>query len=398
MPHRRQGLTGVLSRATTIAMAAAFAAAPSVGCTASPVRTAGMPRVAAATAPGWRVTGFVPHAGGTEVVATGGRDAWLAGNLCDAESVCDHVFVRHWDGTAWRTMTLPRAITATTITDEASIGAVAASSAANAWVFGQHQNQTADYAIAAHWTGAGWAQPARLPADINAAVTSSASDAWAFGAPAGDPQGGYIAHFNGTTWSPASFPVQVQSASALTSSDIWAGGVTSDPVSDVFSPAAAIDPTSASIVVEHWDGQAWHQTPLPRLDLPPNSWPGVAVTAVAPDDVWAVAGGYGGSTPVSYLLHWNGRAWARMRYSCSGGTIGAVTPDGHGGVWSVGGRSGNEWFCHSVNGYWTTTAVPTRAGEQPATGWPTWIPGTGSLWALGEFDADEGAAILKYGP
>jgi hypothetical protein len=268
----------------------------------------------------------------------------------------------------------------------------------SAWVFDKHGGQSVDYTSALHWTGTSWAPPARLAADIGAAVTSSGSDAWAFGAPADDPQGGYIAHFNGTTWSQASFPVQVQSASALSAADIWAGGVTSDPVSNPWSTGAAIDPESASIVIEHWNGTAWSQTPLPRFDLPPNSWPGVAVTAVSPGDVWAVAGDYSIDTPVSYLLHWDGKAWARVSYSCPGDTIGAVTPDGHGGVWGVGGSTDSEWFCHGVNGHWTKTPVPLRAGEQPNTGWPTLIPGTTSLWALGEFDADEGVAILKYGP
>ena len=122
------------------------------------------------------------------------------------------------------------------------------------------------------------------------------------------------------------------------------------------------------------------------------------MTAVSPRDAWALAGGYGVSDPASYLLHWDGTTWARVRYSCPGDAITSITPDGQGGVWAVGGSSGHEWFCHGTAGRWTKTAVPMRAGEQPGVYWPVLIPGTRSLWALGEFDADEGVAILKYGP
>ncbi len=42
--------------------------------------------------------------------------------------------------------------------------------------------------------------------------------------------------------------------------------------------------------------------------------------------------------------------------------------------------------------------VPSRAGEQPLVLNLSWIPGTGSLWAAGLMDFDNGEAILKYGP
>jgi hypothetical protein len=80
-----------------------------------------------------------------------------------------------------------------------------------------------------------------------------------------------------------------------------------------------------------------------------------------------------------------------------------VTPDGRHGVWLAASTSlisgvGGEWFCHDINGHWTKTAVPRRAGQQPGIDQLAWIPGTRSLWATGGFDADAGEAILKYRP
>lgn len=373
-------LARFLQRVLPVAVAVAFAIAPSTAGAAS------APGPAAAAVPGWRIVKFLPSVAMGGFSVSSARDAWLAGDVCGADSLCDHVIVRHWDGTAWRVVTPPRAVTATA--GEAGI-TVTASSASNAWIFDLRGTQSVDYTTAVHWTGRGWAPPTRLAADIDAAVALSARDAWAFGAPAGDSQGGYAAHFNGRTWSHALFPVQVQAASALSAGDLWVGG-------------AASDVTGPSVIIEHWNGQAWRATPVPSLGIPPGSWTSVSVTAVTPRDVWAEVFTQGDGTQGSYLLHWGGRAWARVAFACPGTAASAVAPDGHGGVWLVSSTapasSGTSWFCHDSSGHWTKAAVPRRAGEQPGIDSLAWIPGTRSLWATGGFDADAGEAILKYGP
>ncbi|MCW2934582.1 MAG: hypothetical protein JWM19_5544 [Actinomycetia bacterium] len=382
-------LTGFLGRTLPVAAAAlaavtstaCAAGAPDAAATAAPGASAASP----AATPGWRIVKMlhIVQMGGLSVRGT--RDAWLAGDSCaDAQCDRDTVIVRHWDGTAWRVVPSPKAVTA--FTDDAGVGAVAASSASNAWVFSTRGSDVTD-TTALHWTGKGWAPPVRLAADIDTAVTLSASDTWAFGAPASDPQAGYIAHFDGRTWSRGSFPVQVTDASALSASDIWAGGV----------QGAAAD---ESAVIEHWNGKAWRETPLPSLGIATGSWIGMSVTAVTPRDVWAEVGTQGDGTQGSYLLHWNGNAWARVTLSCPGSVTSPVAPDGHGGVWvaSAVASSAMAWFCHDADGHWTKTLVPRHAGEQPGIDSLAWIPGTRSLWAAGGFDADAGEAILKYGP
>jgi hypothetical protein len=236
------------------------------------------------------------------------------------------------------------------------------------------------------WTVNHWAPPTRLSAAIDAAVAPSASDVWAFGAPAGDARAGYIAHFNGKSWQHAAFPVQVQSASALSAGDIWAGG-------------SASDGPDGSVVIEHWNGKAWRTTPVPGLGIPPTSWTGVLVVAEAPGDVWAHVGVLGHGTQYGILLHWNGKAWARVAFSCGGRMVSAFAPDGQHGVWlAVVGSSSRDWFCHGAQGHWAKTSIPERAGQQPGIDQLAWIPGTRSLWATAGFDADVGEVILKYGP
>ena len=209
------------------------------------------------------------------------------------------MFVRHWDGTAWRTVTVPKMVTAAS--GEAGVGAVAASSPSSAWVFDQRGRTSAGYTAVLHWTGRRWARPGRLAAAIDAAVAPSMTDAWAFGSPASDPQAGYVAHFNGRSWRQASFGVQADSASALSAGDIWVGG-------------SASGVTTASVIIEHWNGTAWRKTPVPSLGIPASSWTAVSVTAVTLRDAWADVSALGDGTQRDYLLHWNGSAWARTAF------------------------------------------------------------------------------------
>ena len=379
------GISLLMARFLRRSLPVAAAAVAVSACAAGSAVALSAPAAPGAVAPGWRIAQFLPGAvpGGFSV--PGKNDAWLAGETCGSDSLCDRVFVRRWDGAAWRTLKLPRALTATA--GEAGIAAVAATSASNAWVFNLRETGPAQYTTttALRWTGKGWGAPARLAAYINAAVALSADNAWAFGSPAADPQGGYIAHFNGRSWSRASFPVLVQSASALSADDIWLAGT-------------AADARGPSVVIGQWNGKRWRSTALPDLGLPPNSWTGADVTAVTPRDAWALVSARGAGTLRSYLLHWNGKAWTRMRSACPGTAV-TYAPDGQGGLWLASATdSGAGWFCHYTGGRWSKTAVPKRAGERPGIDGMALIPGTRALWALGGFDADEGEAIFKYGP
>ncbi len=229
-------LTVSLRRSLPVAAAVLFGMVPSLAWAAGTASAPGTSSVAPAAGPGWRVVRFLPGAVVGGLAVPGPRDAWLAGDICGADSLCDHVFVRHWDGTAWRAVTVPKMVSAAH--GEAGIGAVVASSPSSAWVFDQRGGTSAGYTAVLHWTGRRWARRGRLAAAIDAAVAPSATDAWAFGSPASDPQAGYIAHFNGKPWRQASFGVQVDSASALSAGDIWVGG-------------SASGVTTASVIIEH---------------------------------------------------------------------------------------------------------------------------------------------------
>src|SRR5205814_111658 len=88
----------------------------------------------------------------------------------------------------------------------------------------------------------------------------------------------------------------------------------------------------------HWDGVEWHVVPVP--DASPGSNQLFGVTAVAPNDVWAV----GTYSPEQYrwqtlILHWDGGAWVvvphpdESQYNTVLRGVSAVTSND---VWAVG--------------------------------------------------------------
>ena len=347
-----------------------------------------------AAAPGWRITQVLPNVTIGGLWAGGPRDAWLAGDECADLATCGvsdtsngTLVIRHWDGTSWQAVTPPKAYINTPLDQGA--GPVAATSASNAWIAAYRGPQSVDWTDMLHWTGNGWAAPVRLPSAIQAVIAPSATQLWAFGDPAKSGQSGYVAHFTGSTWIRGSFPLDGTAAAALSPADVWVGG----------NNAA-----TGALGIEHWDGQQWQATALPRLGLSPSALPGlttvVGIAIIKPADVWAVITAAGGIKAGGVLLlHWNGNAWARIPFPYAGASLSPLTPDGYGGLWLVLMASNKElWFCHYSAGHWTRIPVPRGSGEQPLVTNLAWIPGTDSQWAVGGVPfAGAGTLILKYG-
>jgi len=356
-----------------------------------------VPGARRASAPSWRITQVLAGVTVGGLWAGSARDAWLAGDECADLATCGEgdtsngtVVVRHWDGTAWRVVRPPRAFVNSPL--DQGVAAVAASSGVNAWVLAARGTESVQYTDALHLTGTQWGAPVRLDADIEAAVAPSAGQLWAFGQPSASGSPGYVAHFNGRTWTHGPFPFSGTAADARSASDVWVGG----------------GGGRARLGLEHWNGSRWHPTPLPNLHLSASdlllaSFVGIA--DLGPRNVWAditTQNDTSANPPGTILLHWNGKAWSRVAFPYLGSAFSPVTSDGHGGIWlasgSGAGNSTTLWFDHFAGGRWSRARVPTGHGEQPNVFFLSWIPGTRSLWAAGGVDyANDGEAVLKYG-
>jgi hypothetical protein len=129
-------------------------------------------------------------------------------------------------------------------------------------------------------------------------AATSAADAWSFGekfppyVPALE-----VSHFNGVSWIPSSFPsipsqfARINSAYAISPNDVWAVGV-----------AGSLTSGANAQLIYHWNGVTWSAVPHPK-------WPFFdtdVVYADAPNDVW-IAGVR--IFTRAFLAHWDGSTW-----------------------------------------------------------------------------------------
>jgi hypothetical protein len=339
-----------------------------------------------AASPGWRVTRVLDGVAVGGLWAGGPGDAWLAGDTSNGT-----VVVRHWNGHAWRTVTPPGAYINSSL--DQGVAAVAATSAANAWVLAGRGSGSVQYTDALHWTGRRWTAPVQLDATIQSAVAPEKGQLWAFGQPEASGQAGYFAHYHSGTWTHGSFPVSGTAAAARSASDIWVGG-----------------DTARGLGIEHWNGHRWRATALPDLGLGSGSTLQdfadiLGLVDLGLNDVWAdigVLNATGTNPPGTILLHWDGRNWSRVSFPYVGNAITSIASDGHGGIWLATAKGAGSdlvlWFDHYSGGRWTRVKVPSQRGEQPQLDNLAWIPGTRSLWGTGSVNfANNGEAILKYG-
>jgi hypothetical protein len=138
----------------------------------------------------------------------------------------------------------------------------------------------------------------------NVAVVSS-DDVWAIGWYSQGGEGSstvnVILHWDGTTWNEVSHPepgghVQLYDIAAISSNDVWAVGATSD--------ANGNGPHG---LIEHWDGNTWSVVPAADPDMAFWHFEGVAGTG--PDDVWAVGNTATGHSGGTLVEHWDGTSW-----------------------------------------------------------------------------------------
>lgn len=159
-------------------------------------------------------------------------------------------------------------------------------------------------------------------------------------------------------------------------------------------------------LIEHWDGTAWRVIPSPnRLTTPNRNTINAltSITAVAPDDIWAV--GYTVSLDEPYqtfILRWNGHDWSIVDSPNGAGpynALNAVAAAGPGDVWAAGGvpygfEGGRRPISSNSPGVllhwdgrtWTTVTPPpagqygTRSGLVAVSSDDVWAVGEGDPW------------------
>ena len=132
----------------------------------------------------------------------------------------------------------------------------------------------------------------------------SNTDAWAVGSNGGS---GIAEHWDGTRWTwipspqPGNYANDLNGVAALSSSDVWAVGSHQNYKGMYQEPQKTL--------VEHWDGASWSVIASPNPGMFYNSLS--AVTALAPNDIWAVgAQGTVQGHSKTLIEHWDGAHWS----------------------------------------------------------------------------------------
>jgi hypothetical protein len=237
------------------------------------------------------------------VSADASDDVWAVGSF-SSQATKRSSLAAHWDGTDWTLMH----------TDDPVGGlyAVDAISPANVWAVGSYADEAGTvHPAIEHWNGSRWANvdgPRLDSGSLGSLTAVSSSDVWAAGSytDASGTQLPVTEHWDGSSWTLVKAVVprsavftSLLGISAVASDDVWAVGayLNSDLV--------------LKTLTEHWDGTRWKLVGSPNIQ---DGWSELtAVTAVGPDDVWAVGNvlpNAGGGT--TYTLHWDGSKWRHV--------------------------------------------------------------------------------------
>jgi hypothetical protein len=352
---------------------------------------AGLPAQAATSAAhGWRLTNVYGRgaanidAAGLAVVSR--HSAWSLWDECTwpCDSGSPPTVVRHWTGQHW-------SVVPATELDGMSAQIVTGSSASDVWLFGLlpgHRNYGA-----LHWNGKVWARRAvpdwlitangSLSADVYPADFSP-NNLWLFSL------GGYVgekrafaAHYQHGRWSKVYLADIPNAASASGPDSIWLLAQSTPSVSQT-------GPT----YLLRWNGSHWSRTKFPEQREPGLP---AGLTATGPDDLWttwipAKAG-------AQYLLHWTGTRWSKVSFPASGAGAPA-TGDGAGGLWLNGfaaGKARVQLFLHWSAGRWSSYRVPQPGWLPGNVDYLALIPGTTSVWAVGNVYGHGGGTTLNRG-
>jgi hypothetical protein len=359
-----------------------------------------LPAQAAST--GWRADATVAVKGESVILsgidALTAKDAWAAGVAATHSGTKLTGLIEHWAGRSWRRVKLPANVAKTWTLPANLFDVVAASSASNVWAFGEIPNTAKGYDTYLHFNGKTWTTGKLPGAVVDASqlvyITSSEafgkSDVWVFGGKlkvTSTQQSfvPYAAEFNGHRWVTRSVPGsgEITAFSAVSARDIWA-------VTGVSGPTALGGSATATSSVLRWNGARWAAAPGPKK-LPAHANL-TGIVAQAGNRVWiAGAAESGGKTTAQFVDRLSGSSWAAkptdLQRSAASSSCqpASIVPDGHRGLWVLGGcmEAGRSQLWHFTAGTWSAPTSPMFGGSKAELLQLAAVPGTGSVWAAG---------------
>ena len=224
------------------------------------------------------------------------------------------------------------------------------------------------------------------------------SDAWAVGAytnPESNRPFPLIEHWDGANWTgstpaPNYQPSQLVGVAAVAADDVWAVGA---DISSAGTTEVPIRP-----LLEHWNGSAWSQVPVPQPSSPYIYASLTGITAPAANNVWAV-GFYNqpNSTSQAFIIHWDGHTWTQVATPAGAGGLSAVSAVAANDIWAVGvadiSSAHNMIILHWDGSAWTEVPHPTIPdGSLTAVS----ARAANDVWAVGSADGATSIPLILH--
>lgn len=240
-----------------------------------------------------RLTWATSDTGATmiSVTALSQTNAWAVGVSGKTAAIM------HWDGSGWKSESLPSISAATS-----ALNMVSAVNAQDIWAVGRAGLQP----LILHWNGSTWTQVDAAPvaaysSQISALAAVAANDVWAVGSALTAPNGAtqiIAEHWDGHAWKVASAPpgTTFDAITASATGHVWGIITTNDDTEQIVN----------------WDGRAWQAKLATDATKPVLSLQAIAVDGDG--SVW-VSGSYfaadetGGSSAVPIVERWDGVSW-----------------------------------------------------------------------------------------
>ena len=312
--------------------------------------------------------------------AISSNNVWAVGDsiTTTSKSGVAQTMIEHWNGNHWNLVSSPNVGTG-----DNDLYGVSAISANNVWAVGQSSGNT----LIEHWNGSQWSVvTSPNMGQLTAITTISATNIWAVG---GLSQT-IVEHWNGVKWSivPSPNPGTIagefnvlNSVTAVAANNIWAVGYYSSSTN------------AYQTLVEHWNGIRWSVVLSPNV---PNTHDFMnSVQAVSANDIWAVGSSFTlDSVGQTLVEHWNGTKWSVIASPNTSGTLtglSGVTAVSSTNVWAVGYSFTGNGTGPTVIEHWNGTKWSSVPSPSPAAGFNslssvTRVPGTRSVWAIGNAD------------
>jgi hypothetical protein len=261
---------------------------------------------------------------------------------------------------------------------------VAATSTCNAWAVGYYHKGVKYLTLIEHWNGKAWKIQASPSPGVGSRIMSvtapSASDAWAVGSTGG---GSLIEHWNGKTWKIQPSPNgvdggQLTGVAATSATNVWAVGS-----------------TGGGSLIEHWNGKAWkiQPSPCPRAA---HECALSGVTATSATNAWAVGYDYNASDTMAMLVeHWNGKAWkiqpSPNPQGSNGGALSGVSATSATNAWAVGAYQQVGFGVLTFIEHWNGKAWKVQQSPNPGGGKGSGLnsvvaTSATNAWAVGDID------------